>query len=198
MKKSFIAALAGAMLFTAAAAEAQTVTRVRGTVSAMSGDSLTVRTTAGNDVAVQLTDKTNFVFAQPMQFSEIKQGDFLGVTSLKRKDGVLAAYDVRRFAKPVNPGHRPFDGGENQTMTNAAVSATVSGTEGRELTLTYEGGTQKVRIAETAAITNLVPGQRAQLAQGNYVSVAGTAGGDGKLLANQVEFRKDPPKLPGQ
>jgi len=30
---------------------------------------------------------------------------------------------VRRFPKPLNPGHRPFDGRDDQTMTNATVGA---------------------------------------------------------------------------
>jgi len=38
---------------------------------------------------------------------------------------------VRRFPKPLNPGHRPFDGRDDQTMTNATVGAMVQATSGR-------------------------------------------------------------------
>src|SRR6185295_11698989 len=101
----------------------------------------------------------------------------------KRKDGTLAAYDIRRFMKTNNPppGHRPFDGRSDQTMTNANVSATVQGTSGRELTLTYEGGSQKVNVADTAAIVSLAPGQRSQLTPGSYVNLLAEPGSDGKL-----------------
>ena len=59
---------------------------------------------------IRLDGKTEIVFAQPIALSDLKPGDFLGVTSMKRADGTLTAYEVRRFPKPVNPGHRPFDG----------------------------------------------------------------------------------------
>ena len=95
---------------------------------------------------VRLGEKTEIVFTQPVALSDIKPGDFLGVTSVKHADGKLIAYEVRRFPKPLNPGHRPFDGRDDQTMTNATVGATVQSANGRELTMTYEGGTQKIVV----------------------------------------------------
>lgn len=83
---------------------------------------------------ILLTEKTILVFAQPIALADIKPGDFLGVTSMKRADGALTALEVRRFPKPLNPGHRPFDGRDDQTMTNATVSAVVQSARGRELT----------------------------------------------------------------
>src|SRR6266516_2516847 len=140
-----------------ATAQAQP-TRVRGTVSAFDGATLSV-----NDVQVRVNEKTEIVFTQPIALAEIKPGDFLGVTSVKRPDGTLTAYEVRRFPKPLNPGHRPFDGRDDQTMTNATVGATVQSAKGRELTLTYEGGAQKITVPENASVSTLVPGSRAQL-----------------------------------
>lgn len=196
MRTAIIAALASAAFLAGAYAEAQTPTRVRGTIASMNGDVLSVKTLDGRNVDIQVGEKTTLVYAQPLPIAEIKQGDFLGVTSVKRNDGTLTAYDVRRFPKPVNPGHRPFDGGEDQTMTNASVSANVASANGRELVLTYEGGSQKVVVADTAAITSLVPGQRAQLVPGSYVSLTAAPESDGKLAARSIEVRKDAPKPP--
>ena len=100
------------------------------------------------------------------------------------------------MAKPVNPGHRPFDGGDNQTMTNATLSAVVDAAKGKELALSYEGGSQKVVVADTAMITSLVPGQRSQLAPGSYVSLTADAGANDRLTARNIEVRKDAPKAP--
>ena len=111
------------------------------------------------------------MFLQPIALSDIKPGDFLGVTSMKRADGTLTAVEVRRFPKPLNPGHRPFDGRDDQTMTNATVSATVQSTAGRELTMTYEGGAQKIVVPESASISTQVPGSRAQLVPGAPVNL---------------------------
>jgi hypothetical protein len=194
--KTASAVLLATLSLAMASTYAQTPTRVRGTIASMTGDAMAVQTGDGKKLDVQVSDKTNIVFAQPIPVTEIKSGDFLGVTSVKRKDGTLTAYDVRRFQKPSNPGHRPFDGSEEQTMTNANVSATVQGTNGRELVLSYEGGSQKVVVADTAAVTSLVPGARAQLTAGSYVSLLAEPGGDGKLMARSIEVRKDAPKAP--
>lgn len=81
--------------------------RVRGTVASFQGDLLTVRDASARTHEIRVQDRTEIVFAQPMALGEIKAGDFLGVTSVKRPDGTLAAYEIRRFPKPLNPGHRP-------------------------------------------------------------------------------------------
>ena len=151
----------------AATALAQAPTRVRGTITAFDGKALTV----DGKVQILVEDKTEIVFTQPIALSEIKPGDFLGVTSMRRADGTLTAYEVRRLPKPVNPGHRPFDGRDDQTMTNAAVGAVVQSASGRELTMTYEGGAQKIVVPDSASISTLVPGNRAQLVRGAPVSL---------------------------
>lgn len=194
--KTTLALLLAVLSITIASAPVQAQTRVRGTITAASGDTLGVKTGDGRNVDVGVSEKTNIVFAQPIAVSDIKSGDFLGVTSVKRKDGSLTAYDVRRFPKPTNPGHRPFDGGENQTMTNASVAATVQGASGRELVLSYEGGSQKVTVTDTAAVTSLVPGQRSQLTPGSYVNLLADAAADGTLVARNIEVRKDAPRPP--
>ena len=177
-------------------ADAQTSTRIRGNIAAVSGDIFAVKTADGKAVDVVVTDKTNIVFGQPLKLSDIKPGDFIAVTSVKRKDGTLTAYDVRRMMKPTNPGPRPFDGRDDQTMTNATVSATVQGANGHELTVSYEGGSQKIIVAESAVISALGPGQRSQLVPNNYVSLLAEPGADGKLAARSIEVRKETPKAP--
>ena len=155
------------------AQEAQAQTRVRGTVTAFEGNTLTI----DEKQRVVVNEKSEIVFTQPIPLSDIKPGDFLGVTSVRQADGKLVAYDVRRFPKPVNPGPRPFDGRADQTMTNAAVDATVSAADGRELTMAYPGGSQKISVPENASISTLVPGTRAQLVPGAPVSLTHDAKG---------------------
>lgn len=154
--------LALALMLGCAASQAQPA-RVRGTISAFDGKVLSVRDAGGAAVQVQVGEKTEIVFTKPMALSEIRPGDFLAITSAKRPDGTLTAHEVRRFPKPLNPGHRPFDGRDDQTMTNATVGAMVQAASGRELTMTYEGGSQKIVVPESASVSGLVPGSRDQL-----------------------------------
>jgi hypothetical protein len=129
------------------AADAQAPQRVRGTIIAFDGNVFSVKSPEGRNVNIQLAEKTVIVFTQPIALADIKPGDFLGVTSMKRADGALTAFEVRRFPKPVNPGHRPFEGRDDQTMTNATVSAMSSG-QGRGGPR-YEGGSQKIWCPKT-------------------------------------------------
>ena len=176
-----IAALAVVAFSTQTAAQ----TRVRGTISDFDGKALTV----DGKERITLGEKTEIVFTQPIALSDIKPGDFLGVTSMKRPDGTLTAVDVRRFPKPLNPGHRPFDGRDDRTMTNASVEAVVSAASGRELTMSYPGGAQKITVPENAAISMLVPGNRSQLVRGAPVSLTH----DDNRVALRIQV--SPPRL---
>jgi hypothetical protein len=187
MKTVYIALLSGVLAIASAAVNAQEPTRVRGTIAAFDGNVLSVNSGSGNNAAIHLSDKTVIVFTQPIALADIKPGDFLAVTSAKHGDGTLTAIDVRRFPKPLNPGHRPFDGRDDQTMTNATVSAMVQSASGRELTLTYEGGAQKIVVPEKAAISALVPGQRSQLVPGAPVNLTAASGDGGKLTAIRIQ-----------
>lgn len=180
MRKIFAGGALIALLFSLPL-EAQQVppTRVRGTIASFDGKMLSV----DNVVRVIVTDKTEIVYTQPIPLSEIKTGDFLGVTSIKRGN-TLTAIEVRRFPKPVNPSHGPFDGRDDQTMTNATVEATVEATNQRELTLTYPGGSQKVIVPQGAMVSTLVPGTREQLIPGARVNL--TANADLVALRIQV------------
>lgn len=168
-----------------ASALAQNPVRVRGTISALEGDTLVV----DGRTRVIIGEQTDIVFTQPIALADIKPGDFLALSSHKAGDGRLTAYEVRRFTKPLNPGHRPLDGRDDQTMTNATVGATVQSASGRELTMTYEGGAQKIVVPENASISALVPGSRAQLVPGAPVNLTHDA--------NNVALRIQvgPPKL---
>jgi len=182
-----LAAFLVATLFAAGIAHGQAPQRVRGTVASFDGTTLTVNSNKGGSVAVKLAGKTRIIFTQPIALTDIRPGDFLGVTSVKREDGALTAYEVRRFPKPLNPGHRRFDGRDDQTMTNATVSVMVEAANGRELTLTYKGGSQKIVVPESASISTLVPGQPSQLVPGARVNLTARPEDDGSLMALRIQ-----------
>jgi len=180
------------MIALAGAAGAQTPTTVRGIVSTFDGKVVAVKSNDGKAVDVQVGEKTAIVFTQPIKISEIKSGDFLAITSDKRDDGSLLAFDIRRFPKPSNPGHRPFSGRSDQTMTNATVSAIVQSSNNPEITVTYEGGAQKITVPENASISMLVPGDRSQLVPNARVFVTAIPGDEGGLVARRIQV--SPPK----
>jgi ribosome-associated protein YbcJ (S4-like RNA binding protein) len=170
MASSRLSKLALLLALVALGAAAQE--RVRGVISAVDGNVITV-----GGKKLRVGDKTEIVYTQPILLGDLKPGDFLGVTSMKGPGGQLTAVEVRRFPKPVSPGHRPFDGRDDQTMTNASVEAMVQASTGRELTMAYPGGTQKIVVPESASISTLVPGSRDQLVPGAPVNLTHDASG---------------------
>jgi hypothetical protein len=166
----------------------QSVERLRGTITAVDGDTFSLRSNDGKTTAVRVTSKSEVVVNQPIKITEIKPGDFLAVTSAKGSDGSLTAIEVRRFPKPSNPGHRPFSGVNDQTMTNATVSAMVESAAGRELTLVYDGGSQKIVVPEKTAISMLVDGDRTQLKTGGRVNLTATPSDQGVLNAVRIQL----------
>ncbi len=184
-------ALFSILALLAAPANAQTPTSVRGTIDKITGNMLSVKSADGKSTDVHVDGKAEVLFTQPIKLADIKQGDFLAITSIKREDGLLTAFEVRRFPKPLSPGHRPYQGSSTQTMTNATVATMVQSATGRELTMAYEGGSQKIMISEQAAMSMLVPGEYAQLKTGAVVSMNATST-DGKLLTRRITV--SPPK----
>jgi hypothetical protein len=73
-------------------------------------------------------------------------------------------------------------------MTNATVGAMVQSASGRELTMTYEGGAQKIVVPENASVSTVVPGQRSQLVPGAAVSL--TMNEKSEALRIQVSPRR--------
>src|SRR2546422_11361096 len=107
-----------ALSLIAAVAFAQPNVRVRGAISAFDGKALAVKDADGKSFDILLVDKTEIVFAKPIALAEIQAGDFLGVTSMKRGDGTLTAYEVRRLPQPPHPRPPPFRRPDGQTTTN--------------------------------------------------------------------------------
>jgi hypothetical protein len=73
-------------------------------------------------------------------------------------------------------------------MTNANLDAMVQASTGRELTLSYPGGSQKIIVPESAALYALVPGNRAQLVPG--APIFATYDASGVVLRSQVSAPK--------
>jgi len=172
MASSRLSKLLWVLLALAVNAAAQAPERVRGVIDAVNGDVITV---GGKQVRVG--DKTEMLFTRPILLGDIKPGDFLAVTSQKGPGGQLTALEVRVQPKPISPGHRPFDGRDDQTMTNATLDAMVQASTGRELTLSYPGGTQKIVVPESAAVFALVPAKRDQLVVGAPIFLTHDAAG---------------------
>jgi hypothetical protein len=76
-------------------------------------------------------------------------------------------------------------------MTNATVASMVKTKNGRELTLEYKGGSQKVMVPENIPMFTTVPGDRSLLVPGAYVFMLARPGPGGSLTSSRVTVSKD-------
>ncbi|MFL5310620.1 MAG: hypothetical protein ACJ79H_09235, partial [Myxococcales bacterium] len=87
------------------AAFAQTTQRVRGTITRLDGDVLTVKSRDGKEVRVQLAPDAQVAVAKATTLADIKPGTYVGSAAVKRGDGTLVAKEVHTIPPQVPAGH---------------------------------------------------------------------------------------------
>jgi hypothetical protein len=195
MKKTGIFLAAG-LLLASAVATAQTPMRIRGTITGLDGDVLSVKTRQGQDVKINLTPNYGVAAAKAVTLADFGPGAYVGSTARKNAAGQLVASEVHRLPPQAAAGHTPWDSAPGDTMTNANVAKVVKAAGGNELTLEYKGGSQTILVPEGTPIIDFVPGDKSLLVPGATVFLGATQGADGKLSAGRVAVSKDGAKPP--
>ena len=190
----FIAGLLMALV--AAAAIAQANVRVRGTITALNGDTLSVKTREGRDVQLHLTPDAQVVTAKKVSADEFKTGSYVGVTSVKGPDGRLVAKRIHALGPQVPQMHGAWDSIPNSMMTNANIANVAEMGGGKELTLKYKGGEEKILVDKDTEYYNFAPGSRADLKPGETIFSGAKVEGDGKFVTPRVAVSKDGVKPP--
>jgi len=186
--KTPIALAAIGFLLTASAASAQAPPRTRGTITAVSGDRIEIKTRQGATLTVTLAADLKVLGATHAQLSDIKPNSFIGTATAPQPDGTLRALEVTVFPESLRgtgEGHYDWDLGPSSTMTNGAVGALV-GSTGRTMTVTYKGGEKQIVVPADIPVVDLEPGTRALLTPGARVVVLGPKGADGAVAGKLV------------
>jgi len=196
MKKSGLFLVAGALLLASALASAQTPMRIRGTITSFDGDVLSVKTRDGKDVKINLTPDFGVAAAKAVTLADFGPGAYVGSTAKKNAAGQLVASEVHRLPPQAKAGHTPWDTAPGDTMTNANVAKVVKTANGNELTLEYQGGSEKILVPDGTPIVDFAPGDKSLLVAGATVFVGATVAADGKITAGRVAVSKDGVKPP--
>jgi hypothetical protein len=182
------------MLGSAWAQQPPTV-RVRGTIEALDGSLLAVKSRDGADLKVRLTDNVAVFGVAKTTISEIKPGSYIGVSAMPEPDGTQRALAVQIFPESqrgVAEGFRPWDLRPNSTMTNATVAETVQGTGGEIILVKYKDGEKKVLVPPDTPIVSFVAGDRSELKPGARIIIfSATRKEDGTLEAARVNVGRD-------
>jgi hypothetical protein len=187
-----IAAALAVLALAVPAADAQDKpVRIRGTITAVDGNVLSVKTREGQDVKLNMSADVGVAVAQAIKFEDFKQGDYVGATTMKQADGTLIAREVHYLPPQAKPGYIPWDLEPGSGMTNANVEAAVAAAGKRELTLKFPEGMQKIVVPEGVPLVRFVPGSRADLKPGEYIWTGAMLAPDGKITAARISVSKD-------
>ena len=180
-----------ALFLSGLAAFAQTTSRVRGTITGLSGDVLSVKSREGRELRLQLAPDTAVLVAKATTLAEIKPGTYVGSATTKRADGTLIAKEVHTLSPQVPEGHIPWDLEPGSMMTNANLSGVAQSTGGQEITLKYKDGTQKILVPPGTPIVTFVPGDRSALKSGETIFTSARTEADGRMTVQRIQVSKD-------
>ena len=171
---------------------AQVPPRTRGVITAVSGNTVTLRSHAGT-VTLRIADDTGYVGATRASLSAVKSGRFIGTAAVPQPDGTLKALEVTVFPESMRgagEGSYGWDLGRNSSMTNGTIGSVV-GTSGRTMTVDYKGGQKKLTVPDDVPVVDLEPGSRALLKPGAHVVAFGPKGADGGVDAKRIIIGED-------
>jgi hypothetical protein len=183
------------LLLVTTAAFAQAPTRVRGTITSLEGDVLSVKSREGKELKIQLAPDAQVALTKKASAADFKPGAYVGVTSVKGPDGRLVARRVHALGPQVPQMHGTWDSIPDSMMTNATLDATAQVGAGTELVLKNKDGEQKILVTPQTEYYTFAPGMRADLKPGETI-FTGAAQKDGKLVAQRVTVSKDGVKPP--
>jgi len=189
----YAAALAAVGLTSVSAQQSPTV-RVRGTIEAVDGQTLTIKTREGSEVKAKLDDMAMIVAVVKASYADIKQGSFIGVTGMPQADGSQKCMEIHIFPEAMRgtgEGHRPWDLQPKSTMTNATVEQ-VTSVGDHEINLKYKDGEKKIVVGSECPIVTYQPGDKAELKPGAKIFInAAVKQADGTLSVPRINVGRD-------
>jgi hypothetical protein len=198
--KGLAAGVALVALGTIVSAPAQTPPQhVRGTIQSVQDHTVAVKTTRGATDDITLADDVKVFMVSPADMSAIKDGRFVGITSVD-KEGKPVAVEVHVFdesLRGIGEGHYPWDleSGPNM-MTNANIAQVEAVGDDRVLKLDYKGGTQTISVPPDATVVEFNSSTLDQVKPGAKVFVIAHAQPDGKMTAGAIVVGKNGLKPP--
>jgi hypothetical protein len=177
-----------------AAQKSPTPTRVRGTLEAVDGDVLNVKSRSGEDVKLHMTGNVLILGITKIALSDVKVGSFIGTTTVPGPDGEPKAVEVHVFPENMRgtgEGSYAWDSRPNSTMTNATVSDSVAGVDGQTIMVKYKDGEKKVVITQDTPIVTYVPGDKSDLKPGAKIIAFVKQLPDGSFDVTRISVGRD-------
>jgi hypothetical protein len=187
--------------------------KLTGDVVRVDGQSLELKSTSGETLAVKVSDQARLTLRAPTDASAIKPGAFIATTATPQPDGTLLASEVRVFGESlrgVGEGHRPManlpgstmtnatvasvSGGKRESTTNAKVDSVTEPAPGEHslrMTVQYKGGEKVVVVPDSVQIMTQETGDRSMLVPGTHIVAYVARQPDGTLVSERVSIGKN-------
>ena len=196
MKMTRLIAILGLALFAQLALAQTTTQRIRGTITALDGNVLSVKTRDGQDIKINLPDNVAVAAAKAVKLADFKPDAYLGVTARINAAGALVASEVHTLGPAVPSGHTPWDSAPGDTMTNANLAKVVKTAAGNELTMEFKGGSKQILVPDGTPIVDFVLADKSLLVPGATIFTGAQVSADGKISATRIAVSKDGVKPP--
>jgi hypothetical protein len=184
-----------AVVATAALAQAPQTVHLRGTIEKLDGNTLTAKSDKGDELKINLADKTMVVDVEKASMTDIKQGEFIGSGAMPQPDGSQKAIEVHIFPdtmRGTGEGFRPWDGSPNSTMTNGTVGAAVTSVNGPVVTVKYKDGEKNIVVGPDVPVVRYEIGSLSDLKPGAAFSVLAAAKQpDGSFNVGRINVGRD-------
>jgi hypothetical protein len=171
-----------------------TPTRLRGAITKIEGNTVTIATREGTSQTVKLADNWSVNLVVPATMADIKPGAYVGIASLG-SDADRTALEVLIFPEAMRgagEGHYEWDLQPKSMMTNATVGTVAAVSDGQSLKLDYKGGgTQTIKVKPGIPIVTFQPGKQEDAKPGAKVFVTAQKAADGTLTAARLAVGKD-------
>ncbi|MDB5419919.1 MAG: hypothetical protein JWP50_3338 [Phenylobacterium sp.] len=201
-----IAATGAAALFLlTSAASAQTPapaapTVVRGKVTALSDNAITVQPDKGAPQKVTLAPTWSVAVMKPVAIDAIQPGSFIGTTNMPNGEGAGTSLEVHVFppGMKMGEGHYGWDLKPGSMMTNGTVGKVVAGKKGsRELDVAYNGtGMRHIVVPAKVPVVQITGGARELVKVGTPVFMMVRKLPDGSMAAGSVSVGENGAKPP--
>ena len=161
---------------------------IRGKVTGLEGNVLTVATREGGVAVVKLTPDWTVTEVKPVSPDAIQKGSFIGTTEVDKPDGTGMSLEVHVFPPGVKmgEGHYPWDLKPGSNMTNGTIDNVVSGVSGRTVDVSFPGGVRHVEIPANIPIVQFGLGDKALLKPGAGEFIGAMKQADGTYITNRV------------
>ncbi len=143
-------------------------TFLRGTVSAIDNDSVTLKLASGELRKLKLAPDSRVSVLKAIDVSKIKPGSFIGSAEMPQKNGSGRSLEVHVFPPGVKAGegHYAWDLKPGSMMTNGTVGKVTAKSRGLQLQVAYPDGERRLVVPRGTPIVEITPGEPAMIKPG--------------------------------